>query len=149
MHDTIVQSLALILAFSRACREELSDDHDTALRHLGMIIDLSKESLDDMRRMIADSSPANLETNDLAEAIRRMVDKMKERKGLAVSLEIAPQLSLLSKQTQVNLLRIVQELLANVAAHAHAPQVSLSLVMASGELVLTISDNGVGFDTSK
>lgn len=147
MHDTIVQSLALILAFSRACREELSDDHDTALRHLGMIIDLSKESLDDMRRMIADSSPANLETNDLAEAIRQMVDKMKERKGLAVSLEIAPRLSLLSKQTQVNLLRIVQESLANVAAHA--PQVSLSLVMASGELVLTISDNGGGFDTSK
>jgi signal transduction histidine kinase len=55
----------------------------------------------------------------------------------------------LSEKLQLNLYRIVQEQLTNILKHAKASQAFIRLSREGDELILLISDNGKGYDTSK
>ena len=55
----------------------------------------------------------------------------------------------LPDQVKTSLFRIVQEALTNVARHSQATKVDVSLTLANGKLVLTVRDNGTGFDVYK
>lgn len=154
MHDTIAQSLASVLALARVAREELDDDLPTARRHLDMIADLSQSSLDNTRRMITDSAPADLDGKDLSMALERTVQAAAQEAGFQAQCRIQQPLPALPRRTEVNLLRIVQEALANVSKHAEARHVHISLVPQEngphdshpGTLELLITDDGLGFD---
>jgi len=147
MHDTIAQSLTSILALARVAHEELDDDLHAARKHLEMIASASKSSLDDTRRMIADSAPADLDGRDLKTALERTVHANAAKTGCQSQCLIQRTLPLLPKQTEVNLLRIVQESLTNISKHANAKHVQVSLLVKGQELLqLRIKDDGCGFD---
>ncbi len=57
--------------------------------------------------------------------------------------------SLISDAIKINCYRVIQEAILNIAKHAQATQVSFNFTFKDGNLVLTIQDNGVGFDSSK
>ncbi|BDR53578.1 hypothetical protein KIM372_14850 [Bombiscardovia nodaiensis] len=153
MHDTIAQSLASILALSRAARAEVSDDMLQATRHLTMISELSQTSLDDTRRMIAGSEPADLDGKDLLTALNRSLERATRESSIAVERDLLSQLPPLERRQEVALLRITQEAVTNVVHHAHASQVRLVLQVegpqAHARLLLTIQDNGQGFDPGR
>lgn len=147
MHDTIAQSLTSILALARVAHEELIDDIPAAQKHLEMIASTSKGSLDDTRRMIADSAPADLDGRDLKTALERTVHATAAKTGFQLQCRIQRTLPPLPKQTEVNLLRIVQESLTNISKHANAQHVQVSLLLKRPELLeLQIKDDGCGFD---
>nr|WP_269749090.1 sensor histidine kinase [Bifidobacterium polysaccharolyticum] len=147
MHDTIAQSLTSILALARVAHEELIDDIPAAQKHLEMIASTSKGSLDDTRRMIADSVPADLDGRDLKTALERTVHSTAAKTGFQSQCRIQRTLPPLPKQTEVNLLRIVQESLTNISKHANAQHVQVSLLLKRPELLeLQIKDDGCGFD---
>lgn len=158
VHDTIAQSLASVLALARVAREELKDDLPKARRHLDMIADLSQGSLDDTRRIIADSAPADLEGKDLNMALTRTVQAAAQESGFQAQCHIQQPLPPLPRRTEVNLLRIVQEALANTSKHAEARHVHVNLEIRHEEtqhihpqgqstVQLLIQDDGLGFDT--
>jgi signal transduction histidine kinase len=146
IHDTIAQALSSIrlLAHAGAGR---SEDPDASLT-LAQVEALASDSLADVRRIVADLAPAELEEDALAAALRRMLDRAHEEAGLQVELHVDTALPQLPTEVEVALLRTAQSALANVRLHANARRVVMTLTDAGSAVRLDIIDDGAGFDAS-
>jgi signal transduction histidine kinase len=104
--------------------------------------------LSELRQVCAELRPPMLETLGLGAAVRALVEEWSAQHGLAVDLDFPPDATLraLAEDVAVNLYRVVQEALANVARHAAARHVTARLVWHNPGLALTIRDDGRGFD---
>lgn len=104
--------------------------------------------LADLRGVCSELRPPMLDTLGLAAALRSLAEDWSAQSGVAVHLDL-PDLSALPPlpgDTAVNLYRVAQEALANVAKHAGAQQVSICLANEGTGLRLTLEDDGCGFD---
>ncbi|HEX9118344.1 MAG TPA: sensor histidine kinase, partial [Anaerolineae bacterium] len=105
--------------------------------------------LAELRQVCKTLRPPMLDTLGLGAALRALVEDWAEQRGVAVRLNLAPDADLrrLPEEVAVNLYRVVQEALSNVARHAQARRVDLHLTAdpASGCLELAIQDDGCGF----
>jgi PAS domain S-box-containing protein len=90
--------------------------------------------------------PPVLDSHDFGEALRIFAEGFGRRSGTAVDLRIAPEAYDFPLLASMPLFRVLQEAFANVHRHAHATRVAVALDVADGEAVLTVADNGVGFD---
>lgn len=115
-----------------AIRDDLNEIQNSAI-----------ESIDDMRRSIA-----LLNNNfDIAEQVRILCQNLSIRHKLLVNINHIELLRSLSLEQQLAVCRIVQEALSNVLKHAEANEVSVNATPLKDKLILTIKDNGRGFDT--
>jgi signal transduction histidine kinase len=89
-----------------------------------------------------------MENTGLVEALKRQGEALELRTGAAVTVDVGDLLpsALLPPGTQQALFRGAQEALANIGRHARASRVTISLGTRGRDLVLTIQDDGVGFD---
>ncbi len=96
------------------------------------------------RRIIGGLRPVTLETLGLAATLQDHVEKWSRSTGVEVKLSVASELPPLSSDAALVAFRIVQEALTNVAKHAYATDVEVSVAQAPGRLEIAIEDNGVG-----
>jgi len=91
--------------------------------------------------------PPMLDTLGLSAALRALVEEWSADHGVAVNLEVPPDAGMrqLPEDVAVNLYRVVQEALSNVARHAAARRVTVRLAGEDAGLVLMIGDDGRGF----
>ncbi len=82
----------------------------------------------------------------LSDLMRRHVDDFADRFGIRAEFECDPQLPRLTHRAEAELLRITQEALSNVRRHADATLVQVRLEAGDARLLLTVRDNGRGFD---
>jgi len=102
----------------------------------------------EVRRIAHNMVPQTLALSGLSGSIRDMVDQLNMR-GLDTELEIVGQPDLrLSEDGEAMILRILQELTHNVVKHAKANKLFLQLIDQPRQLMLTVEDDGVGFDAS-
>lgn len=103
--------------------------------------------LGELRAVCAALRPPMLDTLGLGAALRALTGEWSAESEIPVDLELPPDegLSALPDQVTVNLYRVVQEALTNVARHAEAETVRVRLTAASDLLTLTIHDDGRGF----
>jgi signal transduction histidine kinase len=151
IHDTLAQGFASIVTLLQAAEASLHEDDpstDSARRHLEMAVATARENLAEARTLVTALSPAQLESSTLAEALRRVADATGAAADLEVMTEATGTARRLPTGTEVVLLRVCQEALANVRKHAGARQVSVRLSYADAGVRLTVADDGAGFDTS-
>jgi signal transduction histidine kinase len=107
---------------------------------------IREEERTDIARELRQLRPGMLDDLGLGPSIEWYAQEFQARTQINVETEIpAEDLDLSLAQATV-LFRIFQETLTNVARHANASRVEATLAQANGELVLTVSDNGKGFD---
>ena len=97
-------------------------------------------------RLCREYHPAELAGLGLAGTLRAYVREFGRRHGIACRLAIAPRADAIGGERDLHLYRIVQEALTNVGRHAHARNVVVRLARRGDVLVLTVHDDGVGFD---
>ncbi len=97
-----------------------------------------------VRRIAADLRPLMLDELGPGPAIEWLVNDFARRTGLHCSMQIDDIGTLDDQQTAITLYRMVQESLTNIHRHAKASEVSVSLSRLDGEILLRVSDNGVG-----
>jgi len=102
------------------------------------------QASEDLRCIVNDLRPAALEDMGLGAALRSLVRQV-EGTGLEVSLDLPRGEDDIPPALCTQVYRIVQETLHNVRRHAQAKKVYIQLVLGS-ELVLTVEDDGVGFE---
>lgn len=98
----------------------------------------------DLRRVIADLSPAVLESAGLQAAIRQLVNRFRRTQGISVRLSVR-DLGEVPEATALLIYRLTQECLSNVARHSSATSVKICLSSADGILRLSAKDDGIGF----
>jgi signal transduction histidine kinase len=151
LHDGPIQTLVgLNLQLGLlATRPEVGETTTPLACALSSIRAEVRTLLSDLRQVCANLRPPMLDTLGLGAALRALAQEWSAQHGLPVHLDLAPDamLQTLPGEVTVNLYRVVQETLSNVARHAAAHQVSLSLQWAGPieDLCLTIHDDGQGF----
>ncbi len=137
IHDTIAQSLAGIVTQLEAAVG--GERHERALR-------LAREALAEARRSMLDLSPADLDGTTLAEALEVVVAAWSEEQRVRTDVVVTGDPVPLHPEVEATVLRIAQESLTNVAKHARATRVGVTLSFDGDEVVLDVRDDGVGFD---
>jgi len=106
---------------------------------------LTTSALSEMRLLLLELRPASLTQVGLPVLIQQLAATLQSRTAIEISTAL-DDIPTLEPDVQVALYRTVQEALNNITKHAQATNVLISLEWVNKELVLTISDNGKGFD---
>jgi signal transduction histidine kinase len=147
IHDTLAQGLAGILAQLQAAEQTLRVGAPER-RQVTAAIALARESLAEARRTVHAVEPQVLADYRLPEAIQSAVSRWSEETGTEALLTTTGHPHPLHTDVEVTLLRIAQEALANVAKHAQAGRVVITLSYMQDAVTLDVMDDGVGFVTT-
>ncbi|WP_344468429.1 sensor histidine kinase [Kitasatospora kazusensis] len=155
MHDTVAQGLAGIVTQLQAADQarEQREPAEVWHRHLDSAARLARESLDQARRAVHALRPEELERAGLPDALAEVLTQWQERHtrdgAPAAALTVTGDARPLHPEVEVTLLRTAQESLANVAKHAAASRVGLTLSYMTDLVTLDVRDDGVGFDPDR
>jgi two-component system sensor histidine kinase UhpB len=103
-----------------------------------------RQALDEVRRIARELRPEMLEHLGLVSALTELSRKFSEQSGVRVDRRFADELPALSDEEELAVYRVAQESLTNVARHAGASRVELSLEPGAGSVVLRVADDGHG-----
>jgi signal transduction histidine kinase len=144
IHDTVAQNLAGIVMLTERARNDLADDRPDALdERLTILEESARAALEESRVLVA-AGAAGATHDSLAGALHRVGERHTRETGTPVTVDAADVT--LDRDAQVVLLRVAQEALANVRAHAGSASVRIELLHESEQTVLRVTDDGVGFD---
>jgi signal transduction histidine kinase len=143
IHDSLGHYLTVVNVQIGAARTVLDQDRSRALEHLSNAQALTQEGLAEVRHSVAALRASPTESRPLPQALAKLVDQWKAA-GLNVKLSVLGSVRPLSAQTNLSLYRASQEGLTNVAKHADARSVDITLNYSDGLTFLSVSDNGVG-----
>jgi len=115
-------------------------------REMAVLIDTM---IDKVRTLAAELRPAVLDNFGLAAAVDWAVQQFARRTGISCEVDLPAQDVKIDPDRSIDVFRILQEALANVARHAEASRVAVRLRTTPGELVLEVYDNGRGISPSE
>lgn len=145
IHDTIAQSLTgLVMVAQRTGTRLAPVDGDAAASaraDVELIEQMAREALTEARGLVASLAPVEPGAG-LSDALGRLARSFERETGVQVT--VSSDVAELGRETEVVLLRTAQEGLANVRKHARAAHATISVLAAPGEVVLTVTDDGVG-----
>jgi PAS domain S-box-containing protein len=149
LHDRVGQSLTAINLNLSIIRDQLSTQIlERVGNRLVDSINLLEETIPAVRDLMSNLRPALLDDYGLITALKTHLKEFSARYGIHVSFEepvrVIPRLS---NNIEITLLRIAQEAMFNIAKHAHASNVTVSLLSDDSSIFLTVQDNGVGMDS--
>ena len=149
LHDRIGQGLTALSLMVGTLGARLSRQARSAAQtQLNDIQALLRSVVSNVRDVMAELRPPALADYGLLAALRHLVAEYSKRTGIAVNLsgiDLNPRLPLV---VETAIYRISEEALNNIAKHAHAKKVKISLNAVADRIVLDIADDGVGFDAS-
>ncbi len=149
LHDETLQGLGgLRLLLSSALRSADPERGEQAMREaIGHI----EQEIENLRAIITELRPAALDELGLATAIEALLDRHREQSGLLIdaTIELDTQDGRpgLDAELETAVYRLVQEALTNVAKHARAGAVNVSVRREDGRIAIEVADDGHGFDT--
>ena len=144
IHDTIAQGLTGIIAQLQVVAN--ISDEPAVQERVGRATELARHSLSEARRSVQNLAPIDLSYDALPVAMRKTVDQWAERTAVRADFTLTGTAQQLHQEVSATLLRITQEALANVAKHASAERVGVTLSFIDDEVTLDIRDDGKGFD---
>jgi PAS domain S-box-containing protein len=145
LHDSVTQALFSMTLVSRSIEMLLDRDTDAARAQLSQLRELQREALAEMRALIFELRPGNLEKEGLVRALKTHATALQGRLGLPIVVEsdLPDRLPLPAEEI---LYRIAQEALHNVVKHASARQVRVDVRRVPDGVRLHVEDDGKGFD---
>jgi len=148
LHDGIIQSIyAAGLVLEDAQYEQDTERKNKAITQA---INGLNNTIGDIRNYILDLRPQRFQGRHLPDGLEELAREVRAHSFLDVDIQIyTERWQSLSPEQTVEILFIVRESLTNVRKHAHANQVDIFVTSEAHILILTITDNGVGFDSSQ
>ena len=146
LHDDLSQRLAVLAIAAGRMESAVQDGPDTIRNPLIDIRDKTIQIATDVQNISRRLHPSILEDLGLSKAIEAECQQFAAREGIEMSSSVQIIPKSLSKDIALSIYRIVQEGLNNIAKHACAGCVSVSLSLIENELRLTVEDDGIGFD---
>lgn len=147
LHDSVTQVLFGLTLNLESASGLLAKNPEKAARLVTRSQEMAAEALAEMRSLIFELRPAALQEKGLAMALTNHINLFRRRHGIDVSLTLHGD-ERLSPDIEFALYRIAQEALYNVAKHAKASHVKVSLEVRPDEVSLEVVDDGIGFDLS-
>ena len=151
VHDQLGQLLTGLKMDIGWLRKHAGEKNDAQMlaEKLNAMNSLMDEAIQTVRRVASDLRPPILDDYGLTDALEWKGVEFETRSGIKVFFEPPETAIEIDNRVSTGLYRIYQEILTNIARHAGAERVDTRLENNEGYIVLTVTDNGKGFDTSK
>jgi signal transduction histidine kinase/ligand-binding sensor domain-containing protein len=144
LHDSLGQQLLVIKNWA-LIGLNLAPENGVSREPLGEISAASTQAIEEVREVIYDLRPYQLDKIGLAATIRFMIEKVAAAAGIEFQTEFGDIDGLFSVDEQITLYRIVQECVNNIVKHSGATAAKASLDHKGGVFTIRIEDNGRGF----
>jgi signal transduction histidine kinase len=146
LHDHLQQ----LLHGAKMWADLLTSDPDTVPAEApSRITSLLEEAIDATRSLSVDLSPPVLHKEGLEPALQWLAERMAERHGLAVQLDVSPPLRVPEEELRALLFRVTRELLFNVVKHAEVDTATLRVASSPTACTVEVIDAGTGFDPTR
>ena len=152
LHDAVKQQLFAIQTAAATVQARLDADPAGAGEALEQVRHSAREAMTEMQVMTDQLRSGPLENTGLIEALKRHTEALGFRTGADVTFHLEgdlPPSEDLPPGAHQAILRVAEEALANVARHARARHVRVSLYSAPGRVEIRIKDDGAGFDPNQ
>jgi signal transduction histidine kinase len=149
LHDGPTQLLAAIRMGLQFTRKLLVYEPENVDRELAEMLPTVDRALKQVRTLLFDLWPATLETQGLVPALEWYTKQVQDTEGFPIALEAGGFNLRLANRAEKEIFAVVKEALDNVKKHAAAQHVWIDLSVNDGRLVVTVRDNGKGFDTTE
>ncbi len=149
IHDTLAQGLTGIVTQLQAAEQAAARSADGSAgwrHHVDAATRLARESLTEARRSVDALRPEPLEGCRLGEAVAGVAERWSSLNGIPAQVTTTGTVRPIQPEAEFALLRAAQEALANVARHARASRVGLTISYMENEVALDVRDDGIGFD---
>lgn len=148
LHDTVTQTLFSANLIAGTIPKLWKKDPDAVAKRLEEIKLLHDIALKEMRILLYELKPSTLKDENLPNLLQRLVKSMEARSKAPVKLSVSGKHKFSSK-TEFGFYRIAQEALNNIIKHSSATKADIALESSPGQLSMSISDNGRGFDDKR
>ncbi len=146
LHDAVSQQLFAISMTATAVGRTLDHDFDKAKQQISLIEEMSSVAQSEMRALLLHLRPVHLEGKKLGSGLKELLKELKSKVPMEISSEIDENIRL-SKGMEDHLFRIVQEALSNALRHSRAGKLELKFYRHMDVIRLSVSDDGIGFDS--
>jgi signal transduction histidine kinase len=147
LHDGIIQSLFAV-GMGLQGTAMMAGSPEISARIEAAVGELDR-AIRDLRNYIFGLRPGILADRGLDDALHTLGDEVRQRSDIRVEVEVDPRAASLLASRSHDVVQVTREALSNVVRHARAKQARVSLSAADGRAVLTVEDDGAGFDTRK
>jgi two-component system, NarL family, sensor histidine kinase UhpB len=144
LHDEAAQALTSLLVHLRLL--ERAHDPTEAQKRVQELRELTAHALEDVRRVALDLRPTILDDLGLGSALEWRVDELNKRAGMSAKVTVVGLEERLASDVALALYRVAQESLSNASRHAKAQHVEVTLTRLPSQIVLEVTDDGVGFN---
>ncbi|SIO12736.1 sensor histidine kinase [Halodesulfovibrio marinisediminis] len=146
LHDSVTQALYAVTLCADAASRSLSlGKKETATEQLQALRGMAQQAMRDMRSLIFDLHPPELENEGLVGAIQARMNSVEIRSGLNAKMFVKGEERRLAHSTEEEMFRIAIEALSNATKHSHAQNVSVTFDYKPESVSMTITDDGKGF----
>jgi two-component system, NarL family, sensor histidine kinase UhpB len=147
LHDNIAQMLGVVKLYMDMIVRQPENEREMVQKTMELI----DQSISEIRQLSANLKPPVFNEQGLKDAIQNLLANISRVKDFAISLEIdeAACNEYLNNEQKLMIYRIVQEQLNNIVKYAHAQNVVIRIEMDHPRVIVTIKDDGVGFEPDK
>jgi signal transduction histidine kinase len=149
LHDEVGQSLSALLMEAGNAAARVPPDSAEVRRHVDSIKKLAEASVNVIRNMTLLLRPSMLDDFGLVPALEWQAREVSKRTGLRVHVAAGESTDDLSDALKTCIYRVVQEALHNCARHSQAKSVKVVVEQKTTKIVLTVEDDGRGFDSGR
>lgn len=146
LHDGVIQSMYAVGLTLEDISSRAEEEPENVKPRIEEVVNDLNQVIGDIRRYIMDLRPTELQGRRLDEALASLVGYLEDRAGVAVTVDLDLDPSLLPERYFVSIWHILQESFSNIEKYAHAKNVSVSMAVSEGDVCLIIADDGNGFD---
>ena len=146
MHDVTIQHLIHLIHKLELSSLYIDQDPVKAKLELATVENGLHNVIDEMRSMILNLHPIPIEEIELKDAIEEMIIRLKNNTHFEIDMDIE-NVSCENKVTRLSIYRIINECCNNAIKHSHGDKINVSLKVKNKKYIISISDNGKGFDS--
>lgn len=146
IHDTLAQHFTSIIMHLSAAKHSNPESVQSEVQQAE---EAAREGLDEIRRIVWDMQPEQIEKASLIEAVEELAARWSAETSVQVKMNVTGTPHSLTSSAETALLRILQEAMHNINKHAQAKKVNITFSYMEDLFVMDIADDGLGFEPSK
>lgn len=148
LHDGIIQSIYAVTLSLEDVEELTKEEPAEAMARVDRAIDALHGTIRDLRNFIFGLRPELVDLTDLTGLLAALADQVRQNSLIEVDVLLPAAPIELPAHARAELLQIAREALSNVARHSGGTRAELGISSAGDEIVMSIADNGRGFEPS-
>jgi len=146
LHDELGHSVSLLKLRLRSIEKKLLKEQIELKKDCEDLRDYIDNLIEDVRRLSEDLSPSILDNLGLSAALEWLIDRFTRHYNIKVSIDLEEIDHLFSPEAKINIFRLIQESLTNIAKHAQASHMEVVIKRKNDTVFFLVKDNGKGFD---